>query len=205
MKETIHYCIAVIHIQLYTYTCGNKINNNDEQTHFFRKIYLSHFLRNGCERVMCERWVGDKLQNIDPQFLCLLQHFFLVLMGCSIGGPEGPCPSAGCWFSLQHLISDRLQLSELPVAPGYIIVWHPTASSGRRICTQFNPSTVKVIPWYLRLDAPVPWLTVGSKVSTTLARGLQHVFTNKVHKSRMHHTIYLEVEFNRFWLSIFLM
>ena len=57
-----HYslcCIAIIHIQLYTYTCGNKINNNDERTHFFRKIYLSHFIRNGCERVMCERWVGD--------------------------------------------------------------------------------------------------------------------------------------------------
>ena len=52
-------CIAVIHIQLYTYTCGNKINNNDERTHFFRKIYLSHFIRKGCERVMCERWVGD--------------------------------------------------------------------------------------------------------------------------------------------------
>ena len=47
------------HIQLYTHTCGNKINNNDERTHFFRKIYLSHFIRNGCERVMCERWVRD--------------------------------------------------------------------------------------------------------------------------------------------------
>ena len=53
------YCIAVIHIQLYTYTRGNKINNNDERTHFFRKIYLSHFIRNGCERVVWERWVGD--------------------------------------------------------------------------------------------------------------------------------------------------
>ena len=49
----------IIHIQLNTYTCGNKINHNDERTHFFRKIYLSHFIRNGCERVMCERWVGD--------------------------------------------------------------------------------------------------------------------------------------------------
>ena len=26
-------------------------HNNDEWTHFFRKIYLSHFTRNGCERV----------------------------------------------------------------------------------------------------------------------------------------------------------
>ena len=54
-------CIVttMLHIQLYTYTCRSKINNNDERTHFFRKIYLSHFMRKGCERVMCERWVGD--------------------------------------------------------------------------------------------------------------------------------------------------
>ena len=37
----------IIHMQLYTYTCRNKINNNDERTHFFRKIYLSHFIWNG--------------------------------------------------------------------------------------------------------------------------------------------------------------
>ena len=49
----------MIHIQLYTYTCGYIINNNDERTHFFRKMYLSHFIRKGCKRVMCERWVGD--------------------------------------------------------------------------------------------------------------------------------------------------
>ena len=36
-------------MQLYTYTCGNKINNNDERTQFFRKIYLSCFVRNGCK------------------------------------------------------------------------------------------------------------------------------------------------------------
>ena len=34
-------------------------HNKDERTHFFRKIYHLHFIRNGCERVMCERWVGD--------------------------------------------------------------------------------------------------------------------------------------------------
>ena len=27
------------------------------------------------------------------------------------------------------------------LAPGYIIVWHPPASCGRRNCTEFNPST----------------------------------------------------------------
>ena len=56
-----YYCIVttMIHMQLYIYTCRNKINNYYERTHFFRKIYLSHFIRNGCERVMCEWCLGD--------------------------------------------------------------------------------------------------------------------------------------------------
>ena len=73
-------------------------------------------------------------------------------------GPEGPA-SAGTWFSLfeqehwlQTLISNW---SKLPVAAGYITIRRPPASCERHICTQFNPSTVKVIPWYLRPDAPV--------------------------------------------------
>ena len=69
--------------------------------------------------------------------------------------------------SLYSILSSTnwLQLTELPVAPGYIIVWHPPASCERRICTQFNPSTVEAISWCLRPDAPVPWLTAGSKVN----------------------------------------
>ena len=53
----------MIHIQLYTYTCGNKINNNDERTQFFRKIYLSHFIRNGCERVAKGLCVRGELET----------------------------------------------------------------------------------------------------------------------------------------------
>ena len=52
-------CIAVWYNYSYTYTCRNIVNNNDEGTHFFRKIYLSHFIRKGCKRVVCERWFGD--------------------------------------------------------------------------------------------------------------------------------------------------
>ena len=43
----------------------------NERTHFFIKIYLSHFiLERGCFFV-CERWVGDgdRLLHIDPQVL----------------------------------------------------------------------------------------------------------------------------------------
>ena len=56
--------IVVWNVTIATYTdaCGYKINNNDERTQFFRKIYLSLYLkwlRKGCERVMCEGLVGD--------------------------------------------------------------------------------------------------------------------------------------------------
>ena len=56
-------CIAVIHIQPYTHTCRNKINNNDEWRHFFRKLYLSHFIRNGCERVTKGLCVRGELET----------------------------------------------------------------------------------------------------------------------------------------------
>ena len=58
-----------------------------------------------------------------------------------------------------------LQLTELPVALGYIMIWHSPASCEHRICTQLNPSTFKVIPRYLRPDAPVPWLTARLEVN----------------------------------------
>ena len=36
------------HNQLYPYTCGNIVNTiMTNETQFFRKIYLSHFIRNG--------------------------------------------------------------------------------------------------------------------------------------------------------------
>ena len=52
--------------------------------------YNSHSIRNGCERVMCERWVGDwtKPQHIDLQL-------FLVLLGCSTRESWGP---SLCWI-----------------------------------------------------------------------------------------------------------
>ena len=74
-----------------------------------------------------------------------------------------------CWAAQQGVLSvsnsnsnfncNLLQLTQLSVAPGYIF------SCERRICAEFNPSTVKVISWYLRLDTPVSRLTAGSKVN----------------------------------------
>ena len=50
--------------------------------------------------------------------------------------------SGSHYFELEQLTPNS-KLTELPIAPGYIIVWHQSASCERHICTEFNPSTVK--------------------------------------------------------------
>ena len=53
---------------------------------------FSKALRKGCVREVSGR--RSRLQHIDPKFLCLLQHFFLILLGCSTGGhwePQALC------------------------------------------------------------------------------------------------------------------
>ena len=154
------------HIQPYTYTCGNKINNNDERTQFFRKIYFSHFIRNGCEWVMCERRVGDwtDCNILTPNSSVFSSTSFSFCWAAQSGVLRAqPSLGTGSHYSILSPTNWH-QLTQLSVAPGYIIVWRyllPVASQLHRI----NPSTVKVIPWYLRPDAPVPWLTAGSKVN----------------------------------------
>ena len=132
-------------------------HNKDERTQFFRKIYLSLYSK-GFERVakgiICERWIGDwkELQHIYPHPTLLAITAFLSrspgLLNRWLWGPA----SARTWFSFQHLVSNW---SDFLSYPGYIIIWHPPASCGVTIRTQFYPSTVKVIPRYVRLDAPV--------------------------------------------------
>ena len=122
-------------------------HNKDERTQFFWKIYLSLYLKR-FERVtkgiICERWVGDwtELQHIDPQLFWLQLHFFLVLLGCLTGGLGAhPLPGHGSHSSI------FLQLIWTSYRRDYIIIWRPPTSCERHICTQFNPPTVKVIPW----------------------------------------------------------
>ena len=160
----------MIHIQLYTYTCGNKINNNDERTHFFRK-YTSHTLFEMVAKRLCVRGEVETEQTatywpqVPPSLAALLSRSAELLNRGSWG------PSLLLWASshcleLQQTDSNSLNLS---VAPGYIIVWHPPASCRHHICTQFNPSTVKVISWYLRPDAPV--IYTGASLIWQLGQG----------------------------------
>ena len=107
--------------------------------------YTSHTLfskglRKSCERAVCERWVGDGTDRnlLTPNSSDYCSTSFLILLGCSTGGPEclGPLLGAG-----SHSFELQLKLKLTPaVAPGYIIVWHPPASRGRRNWTEFNLS-----------------------------------------------------------------
>ena len=87
----------IILIQPYTYTCRNRINNNDERTHFFRKIYLSYFIRNGCERVakgLCVR--GELETEQTATYWPPVPPSLAALRSRSAGplnrGPWGPSP-----------------------------------------------------------------------------------------------------------------
>ena len=83
--------------------------------HILRKIYLSHFIRNGCKRVVWEAcWRLNKLQHIDPPVPLSLA----VLLSCSAGllnrGSWGPI--AFCWVLVLSTAS-YLQLTEPVCGP----------------------------------------------------------------------------------------
>ena len=114
----------------------------------------------GLMLVMCERWVGD---GTDCYILTpsSSDHSSTSSSFCWAAQPGfwGHKPSVWHWLSLRHLVSNCDRNSNCDcnsnwtllasnsnklkpsVAPGYIIVWHPPASCGHRICTKFNPST----------------------------------------------------------------
>ena len=136
-------------------------HNKDERTQFFRKIYLSLYSK-GFERVtigiMCERRVGNwtELQHIDPPTLLAIAAFLSHSPVMLMRGPEGLevwGPSL-CW-DMVLIPASSLQLTDFLSHPGYIIIWRPPTSSGVTIRSQLNPSTVNVIPRYLRPDTPV--------------------------------------------------
>ena len=57
LRHQIWICNIGWYNYTYTYTRGNKINNNEERTKKMdlRKLYPSHFIRKGCESFVCER------------------------------------------------------------------------------------------------------------------------------------------------------
>ena len=158
-----HLFVLYSLIQLYVCMRKHSQHNNDERTQFFRKIYLSKFIRNGCERIMCERWVGDWTDSniLTPNSSVFSSTSFSFCWAAQSGILRAHSPLLGAG-SLYSILSPTNWTS---CRTGLYYCFRPPTSCERRICTQFNPSTVKIIPWYLRPDAPVPWSTAGSEVN----------------------------------------
>ena len=117
----------------YTYTCGNIINNNDERTQFFRKIYLSHFIlervAKGCVWEVSWRWNRDCniLTPSSSDYSSISSSFCWAAQP----GSWGPNLSVRRWLSLRHLVPNndwntlpRTKLC-LPRAPNHSsCLWH---------------------------------------------------------------------------------
>ena len=135
---------------------------------------------------MCERWVGDwtKTTKYWPPALLTIAALLSHPAGLLNRGPWGPSSLLGlvltasnCNNWLQTPKSD-LQLTQTSCSTGLYNCLTSTCFGERRICTQFNPSTVKVSPCYLRPDAPV--IYTGAFLIWQLGRvGGQYVTLSK--------------------------
>ena len=103
--------------------------------------YTSHTLFEMVAKGLCVRGELETEQNcniLTPSSSDYSSTSFLILLGYSTGSSEGP---AFCWeLVLTALNSNKLtptynwpQLTQLSVAPGYIIVWRTPASCGVEI------------------------------------------------------------------------
>ena len=117
---------------------------------------------------MCERWVGDwtNCNILTPSsfVFCSTSFSFCSAAQSRVLRAHSPLLGAG---SLYNILSptNRLQLTEPVCGTGLYNCLRSPASCERRICTQFNLSTVKAISWCLRPDAPVSRLTAEPKVN----------------------------------------
>ena len=145
----------------YSYACRNIVNTIiTNETHFFRKTYLSLYSK-GLRKGYCVRGELETEQSCNiliPSSSCYNSTSFSFSWAAQ---PEAlraqPLLGPGShYFELQQLTPNSdLQLTRTSCSTGLYNCFTSTCFSERCICTQFNPSTVKVIPWYLRPDAPV--------------------------------------------------
>ena len=120
------------HEQLSIHTCMQKHiqHNKDERTQLFRKIYLSLYWKG---RVWEVSWRLNRTATYwPPQLFWLSQPFFPILL----------CSSTGGLGHGSH--SSIFSPTDIHLPPASVTIQ-----------TQFNPSTVKIAPWYPRPDAPV--------------------------------------------------
>ena len=123
-------------------------HNKDKWTQFFRKIYLSLFLKGSkvLRKVLSVRGELETEHNCKiltpPQLFWLQQHFFSVLLGCStgdLGAPplRGHGSHSNIFFPTDlNILSQGLYNKSHSIQP-------------------LDSQSYPLIPWYLRPDAPV--------------------------------------------------
>ena len=126
----------------------NIFNTIKTSGHSSLEKYTSHFIRKGSKRLqkvlLCERWVGDwtGLQHIEPHS----SGHSRISFPFSWAAQPGAWGPSLCW-DMVLIPASSLQLILTSCHRGYIIIWCPPTSCKHHIRTQFNPLTVKVIPW----------------------------------------------------------
>ena len=150
----------------------------NERTHFFIKLYLSHFILKRVD-VSCVWEVSWRRRQTAKYWAKVLLATIAVLhphLG-SAAQPwvaEGPSTLSGAGSHSAGILSPTATGTELTNSIRLwhdIIVWRPPASCGRAHLHRIQPQ-VKVIFRYLRPDAPVSllhrwisWLTARSRVN----------------------------------------
>ena len=117
---------------------------------------------------MCERWVGDGTDcNILTQVLLIIAALLSHSTGLLNRGSWGPKPSAGSWFSLPRTATRNptnwLQLTQTVCGTWLYNCLTSTCFPWASQLHRFQP--VHRSSWYLRPDAPVSWLTAGSRAN----------------------------------------
>ena len=136
---------------------------------FFRKLYLSHFIRKGCERVVCERWVGDwtDCNILTPSSSIFSSTSFPF---CWAAQPGVLSAQAFCRELVltalncnSNFNNNWLQLTQTVCGTGLYNCLSSTCFSWASLLHRIQP--VHMSRWYLRRDAPVSRVTAGSKVN----------------------------------------
>ena len=134
--------------------------------------YTSHILFSKGLRVRDELEM-EQTATYWPQVPLTIAALLSHSAGLLKRGSWGPKPSAGSWFSLPRTATrtptNWLQLTQTIFGTGLYNCLTPTCFRWHRNCTEFNLSTVKVIPWYLWPDAPA--IYTGVSLNWQLGRG----------------------------------
>ena len=136
-------------------------HNKDERKQFFRKIYLSLYWK-GCV------WegVGDRTKTA-TYWSPNSSGYHSLSFPFSWAAQPGAWGPSLCWYMVL-IPASYLRLIWTSCRRRYIIWFPPTSCVTIR--TQFNPSTVKVAPWYLRPDASVIYTSAFLLLTAWLGR-----------------------------------